>query len=1211
MVQALRMAEQYGTRTSVSFIHIITLSCAKHETAVPPPPPKQFTDEELKQQYGIHLATRLQSDDATEQKSKWADIDEDEDDWAPETVEWMDGTKTTISHTDAIVPPPTEKPLDKPQEEQQPMAPVSVPSAKPAMTALKRPGSTTQSRTILRPGAAQQAKQIGADGKATPDDKSPMLKNIAPAPIKSPWAQLPPVEKVSPVVVNPPPVTQIPLRFTSRDPHGFDAMVSQQPPAREIAADTFDRSWKEGERSNRELFNSQSGRYEPAPELRRGSRQHDHFHRQPSVLQRPSQQNGPAEPSAAFQARTNSQTDGSPWARRRGSSFSGNMLRDRRMSSSSKVFDASEPSPEIVPEHNAGVQQAAESPDAQIHQTDGAAPSALSIAEERERQKKLMQEKREAAIRRRQEEEAREEAERRERIRKKMEALGMPLEKTPSQDKAEKTQLEAQKPTVDAEATEMPKLPAEDIATAAPVAGVPAAEAAERQSHVETHVSPVKQSSPTRKEQTGDPSLSFAQSASSITRAAPKSLSSPQLPGLHQHSPNAPSRSPYPQSSLQGVTASSFSSPGEQKAQPARLPSISSGDSFTTTPWGSGITSSHTATNSSVWGPPTNNRHIGNGTFDTGYSSISPGSRQQSQATPFAAPFTRPYTSRVSPTAFGQATSAQSANLDHQYTSLSNMDSQISEPTAVSALAGASPLPEPARPAYISPIAPPQKAAARPPPARDMSAWTNFVNNAQAREDEQAAQWAAHRAKAQGPSSPPRQQWTEVFRQTKPGDSRWLSSGRTGAGKQVISRGAAPSHNSAAVDQIISTPQSPNAPFSMNQQPPPGVEQLHMPGEGVVRLPTAPSAPKSFANPGNAVRLPPLAAYAGNVQPLPTQTVTSASTPQQSRFFPSALYGGSPPPEETDHPVHGGNFRHPQVNLPAPKPKVRLPPVISADHSQSSPVTMPHSVHSFTVGARPLVQTSDWQARFNGLFGRAQIRATVPPSPPKTPPKAQTPASAVTPVSRVSSDTVVTQSTTLVSLPPSSSPSSSVTKIVSKPGVDDIFDGELSFGSTPRVFLPRGITYPDSSGNGPTTSKSHTKPSKPVQSQSKRMLFVPDNTSHDIAVRIRLPQPWSIAKEVMLPRKNKGYQGLKNSRSSNKNKRNAPSNTINDATVSTPVSENPAGAADKVAKASQVDKTAASNPDAEDNNSTGRKKNVWVKAPKAPRGRGAGYKSRA
>ncbi|KAG9715368.1 hypothetical protein KCU59_g19867, partial [Aureobasidium melanogenum] len=270
----------------------------------PPAPAKHYTDEELKQKYGIHLATRLESEEATEQKAKWADIDEDEEEWTPETVEWMDGTKTTISHADTAPPQPQEKPADKLQEELPPTTTTPVPSAapiKPSMTALKRTNLAPQSRTILRPGAAQQAKQIGADGKATPDNKSPMLKNTAPAPIKSPWAPLPPVEKASPITVNPPPPTQAPPRFAHRDVHGFDALT-QPLAAREMATDTFDRSWKEGERAHRELFNSQSGRYEPAPEHRRGSRQQEQYQRQPAVLQRPVPGAGPAEPSAAFQA---------------------------------------------------------------------------------------------------------------------------------------------------------------------------------------------------------------------------------------------------------------------------------------------------------------------------------------------------------------------------------------------------------------------------------------------------------------------------------------------------------------------------------------------------------------------------------------------------------------------------------------------------------------------------------------------------------------------------------------------------------------------------------------------------------------------------------------------------------------------------------------------------------------------------------------------
>ena len=60
--------------------------------------PRQFTDEELKEQYGIHLATRSETD-----VTSWADLDEDEDDWVPETVEWMDGTKSSLTREAAPV----------------------------------------------------------------------------------------------------------------------------------------------------------------------------------------------------------------------------------------------------------------------------------------------------------------------------------------------------------------------------------------------------------------------------------------------------------------------------------------------------------------------------------------------------------------------------------------------------------------------------------------------------------------------------------------------------------------------------------------------------------------------------------------------------------------------------------------------------------------------------------------------------------------------------------------------------------------------------------------------------------------------------------------------------------------------------------------------------------------------------------------------------
>jgi hypothetical protein len=82
---------------------------------IPPQPPKQMTDEELKQQYGIHLATRLQADESGKE-AKWADIDEDEDDWTPDTVQWMDGTKSTVAAVENQ-PPPPEEPEPAPQKE--------------------------------------------------------------------------------------------------------------------------------------------------------------------------------------------------------------------------------------------------------------------------------------------------------------------------------------------------------------------------------------------------------------------------------------------------------------------------------------------------------------------------------------------------------------------------------------------------------------------------------------------------------------------------------------------------------------------------------------------------------------------------------------------------------------------------------------------------------------------------------------------------------------------------------------------------------------------------------------------------------------------------------------------------------------------------------------------------------------------------------------
>ena len=408
---------------------------ANNVSAAPTAPPKQFTDEELKQQYGIHLATRLQSSE-TGKESKWADIDDEEDDWAPEAVEWMDGTKSTLA-------PQEPSPLPKEQTLAAPQPTKPAEASKPPLM-VQKPTELGPTKTILKPGAnaaAVQARQGGSAAGTPTDRPSSKVKSPAPAPSKSPWALLPPVEKVSPI--NPPVQQQQqqqqppPQPFVSQDARAYE-QAPPPPPAREIAADTFDRSWREGEGGSRELFNSVNGRYEPAPEGRRSSIKPDSAYRKPAVLQRPSQSSGgPAEPSPAFQSRTSSQVDGA-WGRRRGSSVSGSQgsippggrmsiskgpemspTSERRPSivighdmRSSPNMARTEPAPPVFAQQSAWEQQMPPRPEAGAEEED---PVKV--------QDRVMKEKRELARKRRQEDEEREEAEKQERLKARLAQL--------------------------------------------------------------------------------------------------------------------------------------------------------------------------------------------------------------------------------------------------------------------------------------------------------------------------------------------------------------------------------------------------------------------------------------------------------------------------------------------------------------------------------------------------------------------------------------------------------------------------------------------------------------------------------------------------------------------------------------------------------------------------------------------------------------------
>lgn len=474
---------------------------------VPPPEPRKLTDEELKK-YGIHVATRLQQDDTKGQANNWADIDDDDEDWAPEEITWTDGTKSTIPHHE-----------EQHQLAQQTDGIYDVSHHHPAQASAQA-SSAQPSPIVPESGAPAASKDVATDGKLAPagvragglpSGKGLIFKNAPerptlvakppapPTPVKSPWAQLPPVDKAPPVAADLPPYnanSRMPYQqgpphyqqhhhqYQHRDVSGGPPRGSTPPQHhyKEIAADDFSRSsFRDGHANmNRELFNSQSGRLEPVGD-RRGSFRND-YRQGPSVLQRsghghPMDQQ--PEPSAAFQSYRSGGQEG-PYGRRRNSSNvsggSGSYARmgmgrqhdqhipaehlnarrpsmtGRSDSPASPNFSGSGPqpwrgSPNIA---HAGPYSHGQPPNAAQHvpspnpipaQTvpgNAAAAEAVPPIDDIEFQKKLMRERLEAAKKRRVEEEEREEAAKRERIRLKLEAMGPAPERKSAKKEAAK-----------------------------------------------------------------------------------------------------------------------------------------------------------------------------------------------------------------------------------------------------------------------------------------------------------------------------------------------------------------------------------------------------------------------------------------------------------------------------------------------------------------------------------------------------------------------------------------------------------------------------------------------------------------------------------------------------------------------------------------------------------------------------------------------------
>jgi len=186
-------------------------------------------------------------------------------------------------------------------------------------------------------------------------------------------------------------------------------------PAKEIAADDFDRSWRENERTSQTLFNSNSGRYEPVKATRRMSRNEAGGARPAAVLSRPGGQQQAADADGASNSHkvTGRNQAGEGVLEKRGS---GAGLDNEKAAKTGETqpHDASSPSGQFTKP----------APPSSSSQPFSAAPASSSIPIDLLAQQKALMSERNATARRRKQEEAdREEAARKERIAQRLAAL--------------------------------------------------------------------------------------------------------------------------------------------------------------------------------------------------------------------------------------------------------------------------------------------------------------------------------------------------------------------------------------------------------------------------------------------------------------------------------------------------------------------------------------------------------------------------------------------------------------------------------------------------------------------------------------------------------------------------------------------------------------------------------------------------------------------
>ncbi|KAF3483037.1 uncharacterized protein GIQ15_02361 [Arthroderma uncinatum] len=1096
---------------------------------VQPPPTKHLTDEELKQQYGIHMTSRIQTDN-NEKEAKWADIDDDEDDWAPETIEWNDGTKITLTHTEGAAPGsqetngPTTNSADPGR---QPSPANNAPPAReaPRLLLAKPSSSLGSNTTILKVGASAEKQQFkqGGDLSKSPNEKS-TLTSKGPAAVRSPWAPLPPVEKASPLALNPPAQAQPPARLNQGELPGLDTVSA--PPAKEIAADDFNRSWRDRQpAAPRELYNSQSGRYEPVSDSRHGPPRNDksakndgHF-RPASLLQRSmhNEQSGPAEPSAAFQTHR-SPTEGSSWGRRRTSSNvsggSGGFVRRMSLSRPDLPFKGGPPStgtiersasPSTRQLQNGPIAPSIGSPSQQSHRSlehgpasyhqpppnsqsnappQGAAEVPTSqppvVEDPVAMQQRIMREKREMARQRRLEQEAKEEAAKQERIRIKLQSMGVPAKELPGAKDAAAT------------SGSEPKRPAGQPATATTVASPPKPPVPELRGEPKQY---------------GMMKVHHPESVKKLVASSEKAPEKPQQSGNqtqnHQVSPSH--EQPRPEASPAANGSKPVQEPQPKPSQPIYGPqpeerppnwkySVPSTSTYT---WPS--SKGHAATLGALWGPPTNDKALGNGTFDRNLTSFpsdlgSLGLAEQPHIYP------QPGQEGVEmPEGMPRPLPGPPKTIPDAAKPLSPLTSPDARPERI----GDNPKPI----APPGPIAPPsynqgQRWQQDRPPHRgqETAAWSNFhlvARKSEAEENERFHQdlKALREEEARTGISPSLQAtFNETWRQVEAGE-------RPG-NRNIIGVVAKSSDKDAQPSPFHQIDSVSGLPFTDKQKP----------------VPLPPTRGSRF--------------FPHGAEPKRQNNQETTSARSQS----------PPPPEEvSSHPVFTGDSQRPLVHLPNPKPRVKLPPGALSAPSPPPPPPVPATFAAMVASPppvrappQPIASTTSWQDRFNGLFGKKTTQ----------PAQRKNSSLAVASATKEPLDVVSSVSSAAVSLPQRGE-KRKFTDDSDKVTTKEVEDEEAIFedreaGSLPVVkvpyMAPRAAWHP-----APKQSRFRTKYQKPVLSQSIEPYILSHterDSNGDIVVTVR--PPGKDVKKILLPKRGGGNANAARLRSNPKSRTRNP-----------------------------------------------------------------------